>query len=218
MALEIPLFPLHTVLFPGMPLQLHIFEERYKKMMRLCLENRQEFGVLLIRSGREAHGPLADPHQIGCTARIVEVEPLDEGQMNITAIGQQRFRLLSLHREKPYLVGTVEMFPLEAADRKPLSESSRRLTPLVRRYMQILSAASEVNLDPEHLPRDPLVLAYLSAVLLQIPAGQKQDLLARERAIDFLTDVYELYRREVALLPTLLSSGNQETPGQFSWN
>jgi Lon protease-like protein len=218
MAFEIPLFPLNTVLFPGMPLQLHIFEERYKKMLRLCLENRQDFGVVLIRSGREAHGPLADPHKIGCTARIVEMEPLDQGQMNITAIGQQRFRLLSLSREKPYLVGTVELYPLEAADRKPLSESSRRLFPLVRRYMQILSAASEVNLEPEHLPRDPLVLAYLSAVLLQIPPGQKQGLLASERASDLLRDVYELYRRELALLPTLLSTSAQELPGQFSRN
>ena len=59
--LELPLFPLNTVLFPGMPLNLHIFEERYKRMMQACIESSKPFGVVLIKQGLEAHGPLADP-------------------------------------------------------------------------------------------------------------------------------------------------------------
>ena len=84
---ELPLFPLNTVLFPGMPLPLHIFEDRYKQMINNCLEEKEPFGVVLIRNGKEALGPLAQPHSIGCTARIVEVQKLSDGRMNITSVG-----------------------------------------------------------------------------------------------------------------------------------
>jgi Lon protease-like protein len=215
---ELPLFPLNTVLFPGMPLQLHIFEERYKRMIKGCLDNRRPFGVVLIRHGREALGPLAEPHAIGCSARIVEVEPLSEGQMNIVALGQERFRIVSLDYGQPYLVGKVEPYPIEALDAHALAEKGRRLLPWVRRYMEILTEASDVNLEPEHLPTDPLVLAYLAAVLLQIPPAEKQDLLAAAQASDLLGTISELYRREVALLRTMLSAGDRENSGRLSLN
>jgi uncharacterized protein len=215
---ELPLFPLNTVLFPGMPLQLHIFEERYKRMIQLCLDQRQPFGVVLIRHGREALGPLAEPHYVGCTARIIEVEPLSEGLMNIVALGQQRFRVLSLNYEQPYLVGKVELYPIEALDTHDLADQGRILLPWVKRYMEILTRASDADLDPEHLPTDPLVLAYLAAVLLQIPADQKQRLLASTQATDLLANIQDIYRREVALLQRLLSTENIENPGKISLN
>ena len=80
--LKLPLFPLRTVLFPGMPLALHIFEDRYKEMMRRCIERSSPFGVVLIKHGDEV-GPAAEPYAIGCTARVVQVEPLPEGRMNL---------------------------------------------------------------------------------------------------------------------------------------
>ena len=92
--LDLPLFPLNTVLFPGMPLSLHIFEDRYKRMIGECIDSGNPFGVVLIKRGQEANGPLAEPHEIGCTARIIEVEPLSEGRMNIVVLGQKRFRIL----------------------------------------------------------------------------------------------------------------------------
>ena len=67
---ELPLFPLNIVLFPGMPLSLHIFEDRYKLLIGKCLQERQPFGVVLIKKGIEALGPLAEPHHIGCTAFV----------------------------------------------------------------------------------------------------------------------------------------------------
>ena len=215
---EIPLFPLDTVLFPGMPLQLHIFEDRYKHMIRKCLAGRRPFGVVLIRHGQETMGPLAEPYDIGCTARILEVKPLSEGRMNIVALGQKRFRVLSINHTNPYLMGEVEYYPLRVSPSRVLSDTSRRLFPWVKRYMQILTEASEMNLDPSHLPSDPLVLGYLAAVLLQIPSKQKQQLLALEDASDFLESIYDLYRREVALLRVLLSREILENIGQFSVN
>jgi Lon protease-like protein len=212
---ELPLFPLNTVLFPGMPLQLHIFEERYKRMIQLCLDQKQPFGVVLIRHGQEARGPIAEPHYVGCTARILEVEKLSEGRMNITALGQQRFRILSLNYKQPFLVGEVEIYPIEALDAHDLADRGRQLLPWVKRYMEILTQASDADLDPEHLPTDPLVLAYLAAVLLQIPPEQKQNLLAFAQATDLLTHIHDLYRREVALLRELLF---KENTGKISLN
>lgn len=215
---ELPLFPLNTVLFPGMPLQLHIFEERYKRMIRMSLQTRQPFGVVLIRHGSEALGPLAEPYAIGCTARILETEPLEDGRMNIVALGQKRFRILDLDYSRTYLVGKVELFPLRETSSSSLLRVSSRLRPWVRRYMQILTEISDVTLDPEHLPNDPLVLAYLAAVLLQLPSREKQELLASERAIDLLTEVYGIYRKEVALLRALVAEGVRDSIGTFSYN
>jgi Lon protease-like protein len=206
---ELPLFPLNTVLFPGMPLTLHIFEERYKRMIRTCLRTREPFGVVLTKNGDDAFGPLAEPHGIGCTARILETQPLKDGQMNIVALGQKRFRILSLDYSRPYLVGKVELYPLENSDAYGLNQTGRRLRPWVKRYMQILTELNDL---------DPLVLGYLAAVLLQLPSDQKQELLAAERAVDLLTDMYRIYRREVALLRILLSENQRESVGNFSVN
>jgi len=87
-----------------MPLPLHIFEDRYKQMIGECLEGDRLFGVVLIRNGSEALGPLAEPHTVGCTARIMEAQPLEEGRMQITTIGERRFRIHSLNYNLPYLV------------------------------------------------------------------------------------------------------------------
>jgi uncharacterized protein len=202
---ELALFPLNTVLFPGMPLSLHIFEDRYKEMIAWCLEMDQPFGVTLIRKGQEALGPLADPYPIGCTARVQEIESLPEGRMNLVVLGENRFRILSISREKPYLVAKVELFPLEDDGVSSLNPNVERLRPWVKRYMQILVEMSEVKLDPQQLPRDPHVLAYLAAVLLQVPPTQKQELLAVEGVAEMLDDMHTMYRREVALLQAMLS-------------
>jgi Lon protease-like protein len=215
---DLPLFPLNTVLFPGMPLNLHIFEERYKRMVRICLQTRQPFGVVLIKHGFESYGPIAKPHYIGCTARILESEPLSDGRMNIVALGQKRFRILSLDYERAYLVGRVELYPLERSHPEFLEQKGNRLRPMIRRYMQILTEASEANLDPRHLPHDPLVLAYLAAVLLQIPPEQKQKLLTLKQATDLLNDLLVIYRRELALLRALLSGEARQSMGHFSVN
>jgi Lon protease-like protein len=215
---EIPLFPLNTVLFPGMPLPLRIFEDRYKRMIRLCLEKSQSFGVVLIRQGSEALGPLAEPYEIGCTARIIEVQPLAEGQMNIITLGENRFRIVSTYSRDGYLVGKVELFPLEEASSNEMTSHAQRLLPWVKQYMQILSEASKTDLEPEKLPADPVVLAYLAAVLVQIPPEQKQALLAEQRAIDLLGNMERIYRREVAMLQAIMDHGPRQDPGPFSTN
>jgi Lon protease-like protein len=213
---DLSLFPLNTVLFPGMPLSLHIFEERYKMMIGLCLEKRQPFGVVLIKKGFEALGPLAEPHLVGCTARITQVERLDQGRMNIGAIGRRRFRILTIQRDLPYLVGKVANYPLSSAE--PGTESAaRRLRPWVVRYMDELAGVESLDFDPIQLPGEPVSLAYLAAMMLRIPENEKQKLLTAVSAVQLLTEMRVLYRREVSFLRMMFE---QRVPdqGYFSLN
>src|ERR1700758_251605 len=101
MGVEIPLFPLSVVLFAHLP--LHIFEERYRQMMRDCEEEGTSFGVVAIREGVEAMGP-ATPHPVGTLAQLRKVERLDDGRYILLVVGAARFRILGLSPLKPYLV------------------------------------------------------------------------------------------------------------------
>jgi Lon protease-like protein len=218
---ELPLFPLNTVLFPGTPISLHIFEPRYKLMIEQCLQSGEPFGVVLIREGAEALGPLAEPYPIGTTAQIAHVERLDDGRMNIVAIGVERFEIQGLNREhKPYLVGTVETRPLDRHDEsRTLSYAGQRLRPWVERYIDVLSTVAESGeFDLAQLPDEPTALAYLAAALLQIPADQKQNLLAMNQANDLLTNIRTIYRREVALLNAIIERETPQVQGLFSLN
>ena len=199
---ELPLFPLHTVLFPGVPLDLHIFESRYKQMVRSCLEGNQQFGVVLIQQGEEALGPLAKPYLIGCTARILKVKPLDDGTLELTALGDERFRILSLNTSQPYLTGQVESLPLETPHSLDVQKGIRVLSRMALRYLELLSQldSREIDLSTLQLPDEPLLLLFLSAALLQIPPTEKQPLLASETSGELLNHLLRLYRRENAIL------------------
>jgi ATP-dependent Lon protease len=100
---KIPIFPLGVVLFPGMPLPLHIFEERYKQMIRECLEANHEFGVVYYAG--------EDFFQIGCTAQITKVlRSYDDGRMDLLTLGARRFRIVKIRNEKPYLTADIDYF------------------------------------------------------------------------------------------------------------
>src|SRR3712207_5656759 len=103
---QLPLFPLNTVLFPGIPLALHIFEERYKQMIGRCLTEETPFGVVLIASGAEVGAP-AVPRKVGTSARIVRAEQLEDGRYNLIAVGERRYSIEEVVQERPFLVARV---------------------------------------------------------------------------------------------------------------
>jgi Lon protease-like protein len=215
---ELPLFPLNTVLFPSTPIRLFIFEERYKRMIQNCLEKDEPFGVVLIRRGAEAMGPLAEPFPIGTSAEISEVQHLNDGRMNIVANGQERFRILSLNKEAlPYLVGRVASYPLTMVEPAQLVALGNRLRYWVRRYLRLLEQAGDTQLDLNQVPADPITLAYMAASLVQIPTQQKQQLLTISESDALLEQVRAIYRREVVLLKTMLATQIEEN-GAFSIN
>ncbi len=209
---DLPLFPLETVLFPGTPVHLHVFEERYLTMVQRCLAESRPFGVALIRQGVEVGGP-ARPYRVGCTARIVAVEQLDDGRLNLTARGEERFRIHRLSHDLPYLVGLVENWQLEGSHSLDMQRGARRLAPWVERYLaQVAQSDPQADLDLEELqmPDDPLPLLYWSAALLQIPAYEKQSLLEAPGAAGLLEALLRLYRRETSLLSHLLRTSEEQ--------
>jgi len=214
---DLPVFPLNTVLFPGMPLKLHIFEERYKLMINRCYQSGQPFGVALIKSGQEVGGR-AEPFLVGCTAIITEMEPLPGGRMNIVAVGRERFMAHNFKYDQPYLVAEVETLELSHTEAELLNSTSRSLRPWVQHYLQTLADATETKFDIQQLPDDPLQLAYLASSLLNVPIEQKQDLLNIENADEFINNLRIIYRREVTLLDAMLAPDPIEDSGVFSAN
>lgn len=211
---EIPLFPLNSVLFPDMPLPLHIFEERYKLMIERCIQEKRPFGVVLIRNGESDTSDEAEPYLVGCSAQITQVQPLNEGRMFIMAIGRERFRILSLKRDKPYLVGVVESAPLQDEDNMTLADESEQLRPIVIKYLEILARIGKVEFDIGQVPDDPEALIYLAASIIQVSSEEKQDFLATDSASYLLAELRRVYQREVDLMKVMPT----EDIGSFSVN
>jgi uncharacterized protein len=217
---ELPLFPLNTVLFPGMPLSLHIFEDRYKQMVNECIDESKPFGVVLIQSGDEALGPVAEPHRVGTTALITQVQRLPFGRLNILAIGRDRFQIHSLNHDKPYLAGLVDYMPFQSGEENGIKlPEDRVLRKLMTRYLAGLNNAG-FQLAEAEIPSEPLSLAYLAAVLLRTEAREKQQLLETPTTLEFVNKLISMYKLELALLEVMLAPPNntEDSQSPFSAN
>lgn len=201
-----------------MPLSLYIFEERYKLMIRSCLDDKKVFGVVLIRKGQEAFGPLAEPYSVGCTTRIFEVQAHAEDRMQITTIGEERFRIHSLSHEMPYLIGEVERYPLEINAPEEISRSARKLKPKILQYIELLNQIDEVEIDPDSLPESPKEMALFASGLVQMPPESKQDLLVCDSLAELLKLTNLVYLREIAFLRAILDQDVGESETRFSKN
>ena len=144
-ATRLPLFPLGTVLFPGRLLPLHIFEERYRQLVRDLLVGPHEsraFGVVAIREGREVGADsIRALHRIGCVARLRGIEPYDDGRFDVATSGSQRFRLLAVDDSRPYLQGDVEM--LGEPDGNPGAGLAARVAAAYADYREALGVADD---------------------------------------------------------------------------
>lgn len=216
---ELPLFPLRTVLFPGTPLALRVFEPRYLEMIEGCLAGDGRFGVALIRDGREAFGPLPEPHAIGCAAEIRSVQRLPNGHLHLETLGRERFRVESMARSEPYLVGRVEPMPLRASGAEDdLGARRDAIEPLLQRYLVMLARISGSSFSSAELPRDPGAMAWLAAYVLQLPADEKQDLLGSQDLGALLAEEHRLLCRETPLLKTMLGQPKAPDGRPFSVN
>lgn len=175
---EIAVFPLATVLFPGAILPLHIFEDRYKKMMRYAIDNGGVFG-LSYRSDAEI-GSQTTPEigSIGCLAKINAVIPLEDGRMNVISTGMVRYRILGLPQSTPFVVARIERL---ADDLEPGADLNRIFGDIVdicRRFLEAAQALDEANapIDQE-LPEEPEAFSLLVSSALPIDNDAKQGLL-----------------------------------------
>jgi Lon protease-like protein len=186
----LPLFPLHTVLFPGGALPLHIFEPRYRLMISRCLETENPFGAILIRKGTEVGAP-ATPYTVGTLARIVQHQRLDDGRMQLVCVGAERFRILELLHDEPYQTALVE--PLAEEPEEPPSQIAERVRAAVDRF---LTSTDRPSLC---LPGDPTALSFALSGGVALPLDQAQALLELTSTSARLRSLLEILERETRL-------------------
>lgn len=171
-ASEVPLFPLHAVLFPEGLLALRIFEQRYLEMAKACLKDDAPFGVCLIREGREVGAP-ATPMEVGCLARIVHWDMPQLGLLEVKARGERRFRILERRvREDGLALARIE--PLSEGADAPVAERYAPLRRLLERLL--VQGAAALVAEPWRLDSSAWLSARL-AEILPLPLAARQRLL-----------------------------------------
>ncbi|WP_116810415.1 LON peptidase substrate-binding domain-containing protein [Steroidobacter cummioxidans] len=181
MSLVLPLFPLNTVLFPGGPLRLRIFEPRYLDMISRCMRDNSNFGVALITEGREAGGK-ARTTAVGTTARIVDFERLDDGLLGITARGEKKFSIAEVKTQSDGLnIADVSLLPEEPAMEVP--EDLAILAELLKQaFVQVGTLYGD---EPPHYENASWVGMRL-AEILPLPMPEKQQCLEMNDAVERL--------------------------------
>ena len=207
---RLPLFPLGLVLFPGMLLPLHVFEERYRVLVRDLLalpEEQRRFGVVAIREGREVGADgVAALHPVGCVARLRRVEPYDDGRFDLVTTGSDRFRLTGLEHDRPYLTGVVEPLAEDRGDGQVAAVLDRALRAAFLDYLGALAGARGEEPEAPELPDDALVMGYLVAASVLVDLDDRQQLLAEPDLPSRQRRELALLRREARLLRTLAAA------------
>ena len=204
----LPLFPLGAVLYPGMLLPLHIFEERYRQLVRDLLDGPEprRFGVIAIRKGRETGiDGVHSLYEIGCTATLRRVERQDDGRFNIVTVGTQRFRLRGLDETRPYLQGEVELLAEDVVDPVAAQPAVRAIQAAFRAYLDALTEWGGATVRIEDLPDEPTLLSFIIAAAMVIDLPERQALLAESDTLRRLGLQRALLSRETAMLRTTTS-------------
>lgn len=190
------LFPLQSVvLFPGMELPLLVFEPRYLQLARECVESDEPFGVVLLRSGAEAHDPDAQPFDIGTTARIEKVSEPEGGRLRVQAKGEHRFRVHLFTHDLPYLAAEAEL--LDDAPESGLQAIAERTKENAVNVVRALASRRGGWIRDVPMPNDAIDLSYVIAQMFQGDPRTQQHLLELPTAAERLV-------REAALLSDVL--------------
>jgi uncharacterized protein len=202
----LPLFPLGTVLFPGLVLPLHIFEDRYKQLVRDLLDGPQppRFGVIAIREGRETGiDGVSSLHEVGCTAMVREIDEEEDGQYDLVTVGADRFRLHGLDDSRPYLTGEVELIGDPVGEAAAANLAVSAVQRGFRAYLNVLADRGAARINVPDLPDEPVLLSYLVAASMIIELNDRQGLLAQPTAVRRLSAERALLARETAILREL---------------
>jgi Lon protease-like protein len=203
----LPLFPLSAVLFPGAPLPLQIFEERYRTLVRDLLElepHQRRFGVVAIQVGSEAGMALPQMFAVGCEAKVQHLEPLPDGRSRLLAFGGARFRLLEVDTvSKPYLIGQVRWLDEPAGEPGLASAMVPAVHSALQTYVATLAELTGGTPDDHNLPGDPTELSYLTAGAILLALRERQALLELGDTATRLRTEVSLLRREQLLMAEL---------------
>lgn len=209
--LRLPLFPLSgVVLFPGMNLPLHIYEEKYKKMVSNCLEYDKQFGIVY------AKGNVCS--EIGTRALIVDVEMLEEGKMNILTEGKSRFKVLNLIKEEPYCEAYIEPYEdIESETTPKLKSSLSRVKKISLKVLDLFDLVFEQELSKKlKLPKEPNEFLFLMSANLTCSNEQKQLILETRSLQERADKILSLLKDELTRLKVLLE--NKKTKDEVMKN
>ena len=195
---ELPIFPLPVVLFPGMPMPLHIFEERYRKMLTDIRAGNNLFGLSYFDAAASDRDVPPAGH-IGCVAEVAETQALPDGRSNILAVGLVRYEVESyVESGDLYLVGRAKYFEDDDHDDPVLTTQSQDVATM---FMRVANSIRAINDERGNLPdisgTDPQKLSFLVSAALEIEVDQKQELLELRSTSERLTRLRDLLAKVV---------------------
>jgi len=209
---QLPIFPLNTVMFPGVSVPLHVFEDRYRALVHhlLTISDKPErlFGIVAIREGYEVGQPhlsVQSVHRVGCVVQMTSVEPYPDGRFDIEVVGRRRLRLDGLDTSGAYLVGDVESVE-EPSDTSPAAlEEARRAQETFTRYRRQLSDLRGDEVLDGKLPQDPEYLSYSLAATCLLTLSERQALLESPTAVERLIMLRHALREEMRAMQAIPS-------------
>ena len=195
---ELPLFPLSVVLFPGVPLPLHIFEPRYRKMLEDIRAGNSLFGLSYFDPSTSEHD-VPQLGSVGCVAKVTDAQAFADGRSNILTVGVIRYRIESyVERGDPYLVVRVNFFEDEEEDTQAVQHSSQEVAEI---FTRIARAVRTINDERAHLPNiadtDPQKLSFLVAAAMEVDSEVKQELLELRSTSERLRRLRDVLARAV---------------------
>ena len=217
----VPLFPLRTVLVPGLVLPLHIFEPRYRLMIRTLSERPEDergFGIVALRPGATEADGLAGVYGLGTMARITEVDELPDGRYDVVTVGARRFSIDSLDHGLPYMQARVSLHAEPIGDAQRTAALAQEAVGLLRAYREVIADWGVIQMARiDHLPEDPVVLSYLIASAIVSDLPQRQKLLGIVDAEARLAEVCDVLRQEMEVMGVLPSMPAVDLAGARLW-
>lgn len=205
--MELPLFPLNVVLFPGQTLPLHIFEQRYRIMVERCIENQEPFGVVLAQEDDPD-----EPHSVGTMAHVAEVERTPDGRLNIIVVGVERILLSKVRMgDDGYLIGDATPYPYNESSR-PARGTRKSVYRMLKRYIDLLAETNGVEFEFDKFPKQSVALSLFAAIALQLSLEEKQELLSLDSVAELLERESEILSEEVLFLG-IMARAMPEPPG-----
>ncbi len=207
---QLPIFPLNTVMFPGVSVPLHVFEDRYRALVHHLLtipdKSLRLFGIVAIREGYEVgqHG-VHSVHRVGCVVQMTSVDPYEDGRFDIEVVGRARMRLDGLDTSGEFLVGDVETLPERT---EPLPEAmgqAERTFATFEEYRRRLSQLRGGDVLDGDLPRDPEFLSYSLSATCLLTLTERQELLEADTPLERLVMLRHALREEMRAMRAIPS-------------
>ena len=195
---ELPIFPLPVVLFPGMPMPLHIFEPRYRKMLADIRAGDNLFGLSYFDTD-SSDKDMPPAGHIGCVAEVTETQALPDGRSNVLAVGVVRYQIESyVERDDSYLVVHANYFEDDEEDNAALTAKAQEVAAM---FMRVANAIRVINDERGNLPdisdTEPQKLSFLIAAAMEIEVETKQELLEMRSTSERLSRLRDVLVRVV---------------------